>query len=325
MTEKEEKHQPLPVPEDSYKQKYFHLIDTLVSCGSLRLTKQTLICTAVEMGNVDLVERLISKLEVGVNNTEDERHRTLLYIACERGHYDLVKFLLSKGAQQIASSGSDYETPLYVASEKGHYDIVKLLLSKIRNIDETKLGGYTALYGACIEAHIPVIELLLHSGARVIEPSDEQLSYLELLCYGQSPSQVSWLSRIKIVTLLMSSGGILRPIDIFPNDCPLEFRLVTDHLPMVILYERLRLKLLGRQVRARSATLRHLTIKGYPTALFSIVQLITKAIPWDLQMMIVLKVIRGRVREGDRAERTKITTVKKYLWRSGGRHTTITY
>jgi glycerophosphodiester phosphodiesterase len=94
---------------------------------------------------------------------------TLLVIALQSGFTEIVQLLV---ATNIGINGrSKYEeSGLYIAARSGREDCVKILIEALssRKIDMDVLEtiyGWTPLFIACVEGHLPIVELLLRGGA----------------------------------------------------------------------------------------------------------------------------------------------------------------
>jgi len=129
--------------------------------------KQLLQATLI--GDATTVERLMS-----FNFTS-----TILGIAlsqaCWNGNVRIVYLLLEAGANPNFTNDSDEVTPLSYAIVADHTDVVLLLLNH-PDID-VNANGNIALYSAVNDLNIPMIKLLLRSGANVHMDNDWPLEH----------------------------------------------------------------------------------------------------------------------------------------------------
>ncbi len=91
---------------------------------------------------------------------------TPLHIACLSGNFEIVKYLIKNGANVNAQRTGVYATPLCWADNE---EIAKYLL------DEGATMNDLELYRATREDKIPIIELLLKSGAKINEKEPQYL------------------------------------------------------------------------------------------------------------------------------------------------------
>ena len=118
---------------------------------------------AAEIGNVDIIQRVLSNFMVDMNYMT-EGNGSPLILAARNGHKDVVKLLLDKGAKPNIASLHGI-TPLLWAAWKGHKDIVCLLLDRGADINMAEPNGFTPLHEAGFNGHKEVVQLLLDRGA----------------------------------------------------------------------------------------------------------------------------------------------------------------
>ena len=176
------------------KKGHWSIIRYLISRGARVpvYAQRRIICSACMYGYLDIVKYLISQ---GANvNATDEKGRTLLHIACEQGNLPIIELLISKDAD-ISVKDENGCTPLKVAQKFDYSDIVEYLRSYItvngdkQLIEAAKKGnlqavkfwieeghvapnvhdgdGRTPLHYACEQGYLPIVELLISSGANI--------------------------------------------------------------------------------------------------------------------------------------------------------------
>lgn len=137
--------------------------------------------TVTEDGEKLTVEEQKVVKQMVDTNQKNKKGQTLCWLAAEKGQSALLKKLIQKGA--------DYEikdtqgvSPLMAASIKGHTEVVEYLAHKVRNIDEKRRDGQTALTLA-IEADQPdAVKALIDNGAS----SDAKIKGNTLLMHAAS-------------------------------------------------------------------------------------------------------------------------------------------
>jgi len=100
---------------------------------------------AVEDGDVDTVDTIITEEKVDPNMKERERATYAIIEASRQGHLPIVRLLLEKGAD-INAQGLQKETALMAAVQKGHSDVVRFLVEKGADKTLQNARGKTALY-----------------------------------------------------------------------------------------------------------------------------------------------------------------------------------
>ena len=82
------------------------------------------------------------------------------------GHSDILQFLLEQGAN---ADRSDYVgwTPLHFAAMHNKYECAAVLLRHGVMLDNVTIKGETALWFASMKGHLPIVQLLVQSGADI--------------------------------------------------------------------------------------------------------------------------------------------------------------
>lgn len=114
---------------------------------------ETVLHVAARMGNIDVVEYLLSTSRIAVN-AQDEKGRTALHLACEKGHVDVVKDLISAPLIYVNTRDERRQTPLHLACQRGHLDVVRVLLGNVHiDAEPGDVHGWTPLHFAtCSES-----------------------------------------------------------------------------------------------------------------------------------------------------------------------------
>ncbi|XP_039969967.1 leucine-rich repeat serine/threonine-protein kinase 1 isoform X4 [Bactrocera tryoni] len=107
-----------------------------------------------------LLEALGSEREV-VTNMAPAGANTLLYLASQAGYEGITNRLLDAGADGRSHTVTKY-SPLYVAVHHGYYNIAKLMLERFPElIKQPTVERWLPIHAACINGHIPLLELLI--------------------------------------------------------------------------------------------------------------------------------------------------------------------
>ncbi len=156
---------------------YFLAIATTISCCCYagNNPRQSL-SSAIEAGDLGLVQKYINNGEVGIDDLSDDDLFGVSPIieAAKAGRISLFPYLLEKGAHVDGFSMMD-TTALVELLKKSNkisrMELLKgvtLLLDHDAQVDKLVLGHYTALMVACQYARFPeLIELLIERGANV--------------------------------------------------------------------------------------------------------------------------------------------------------------
>lgn len=178
---------------------------------------------SVDKGDLQRVVMYLSNR--GNPNQVDAKGRSLLARAAYRGHEDIAETLLKAGAS-VDLEDDNAITPLYQASSAGHAAIVRLFVSKSRDINHSDVRGVTALHIAVKKGQTKVVqELCLSSTLEVNKQIREEretalwlacrqghLSIVEVLLYQRAAVDI--IDRHGVTPLLISSDsgypGIVR-------------------------------------------------------------------------------------------------------------------
>ncbi len=163
-------------------------------------------------GNDELVRMLLAhraKVDIGVRCTG-----TPLMEAAEAGHLSTVKILVQHGARLETIDGSE-RRPLDRALRGGNIDVVRYLLNKGARAYVSKLLAYRRMAVAIDHMDLPLIELLIRHGARlVLVNPDLGGSLLAEAAYRSpeycKPEIIEWL-------LAHGAGAVERDTTLWPS------------------------------------------------------------------------------------------------------------
>ncbi|KAI9689743.1 MAG: hypothetical protein M1822_009625 [Bathelium mastoideum] len=100
---------------------------------------RTPLAVASELGDVEIVERLVQSGSLESVNLRDENGRTAIWYAARKGNAQIVRILLRNAAANPDIPDSSDYTPLAVAGWKGHEEVVRLLAWQNNNPNGTLL------------------------------------------------------------------------------------------------------------------------------------------------------------------------------------------
>ena len=128
--------------------------------------KKTALHWAIKKGHLDIVRMLIKNKGKDINiNLQDNQGYTPLNTACANGHKGVVEALLKRGGINVNLQNNQGYTPLIKACIYGYKDVVKALLEwddwEDIDVNLQDNQGYTPLINACFYNHKGVVEALL--------------------------------------------------------------------------------------------------------------------------------------------------------------------
>ncbi|KAK3593681.1 hypothetical protein CHS0354_013578 [Potamilus streckersoni] len=199
---------------------------------------ETILHSAVERGQVDLVQALVEISLVDVNVETGLGYRnapsprpagyTALHIAVQKCFTDIVKILCVNGANPN-KCGSDLKFPIHIAAENGDVEILKILLSAGANESVLEKMENTPLHVAVYSKtpnQVQVVEMLAKLGTGINNYNSQGMAPLHIAaCLSipqvvdtllQNGSKISLQSRRKGETALViaASTGHLETINL---------------------------------------------------------------------------------------------------------------
>ena len=142
------------------------------------LRSLTLLAEAVKANFVEVVRVLI---QAGFDlNARDDQGETALHVAARFGHSDCARLLLAttnlrRANLEIAEKTYGW-TPLFVACVDGHVPIVEILIDAGADIERLDSSGWTPKEHAALRGHIDIATRLADATAELASDSDTSTS-----------------------------------------------------------------------------------------------------------------------------------------------------
>ena len=128
--------------------------------GPVQPDKESHLHTAVRLGRVDDIQRIIEEKIVDINNT-NANHETPLHLSCALGNKNIVHILISNGAD-IYKKDIFNNAPIHRAVSKRHIDIMDyLIIDCACNPNIKGCQGRTLLHFACGIGNVEFITTLI--------------------------------------------------------------------------------------------------------------------------------------------------------------------
>ncbi|KAF5581731.1 ankyrin protein [Fusarium pseudocircinatum] len=181
------------------------MVECLVSHGAdpSRPDYETPLHIAVDWGNFEMVEIILSSRLFTDIDAKGEKEYTALGIAATTGRLDIVSMLLDHGADPNMRNGpQNSSAPLHIAANKGHQSILVELLKRGADPYPETTKESSAFHAACIGGWLDVIETFLE----VVDDVDELVNF-EWGWAGTPLKAAASGGRLDTVKLLLSKGA----------------------------------------------------------------------------------------------------------------------
>jgi glycerophosphodiester phosphodiesterase len=132
--------------------------------SSRRISRSGAVLLLATQSNLPSIVTLL--VEAGVDvNYQDEQGETALHVAAQFGHEECAKALL-KGSVHFKTDVDVAEktfgwTPLFIACVDGHLPVVELLVAAGADMERCDLSGWTAKEHAALRGHINIVQCLI--------------------------------------------------------------------------------------------------------------------------------------------------------------------
>lgn len=118
---------------------------------------------------LDAERRMAPNISKSAAARRSSKSAAVLAIATKANFFDIVRLLVQAGVD-INYQDEQGDTALHVAARFGHVDCARLLLegSELQKADMElceKTYGWTPLFIACVDGHLPIVNLLIEAGA----------------------------------------------------------------------------------------------------------------------------------------------------------------
>ncbi|CAL8094044.1 unnamed protein product [Calicophoron daubneyi] len=138
--------------------------------------------SAAAMGDMNRLDRLLSKSNVDVN-TQDKYGYTALHYAARNNQLEACVKLLQSGADVFRATSSDGATAAHRAAFAGHLSVLQLLLAKGGESLSltTDHDGQTCLHSACRGNQVNTVQWLSANYPRLTKMKDDKGRFPALL------------------------------------------------------------------------------------------------------------------------------------------------
>jgi ankyrin repeat protein len=153
------------------------IVQALVEKAEIRInqttnTGATALWGAVAKGQIDVVLVMLDHEDIDINQAT-KNGVPPVGCACAMGFLDTVQVLLVRTEIQLNQTSNKGETPLHLACQKGRVDVVQLLLARKKiQINQANHKGETPLNMACQNGHVCVVRVLLENSVECFSGND---------------------------------------------------------------------------------------------------------------------------------------------------------
>ena len=193
--------------------------------GPVQADKESPLHTAVRLGRLDDIQKIIEEKIIDINDT-NVNHETPLHLSCALGHKHIVHILISNGAD-IYMKDFFNNAPIHRAVSQGHIDTVDYLITLCAcNPNIKGYQGRTLLHFACAIGNIKLVTTLIEKYG---------ISPMATDAVNQTPLHIAAShGQEEVVRLLITNYNLA--VDCRSNDklSPLHLACYCGHVPLVI-------------------------------------------------------------------------------------------
>lgn len=165
------------------------VLKQVIKCGSIEILQkchhfgyyfnsaddegQSILCSAIEAGRVNVIQYLIKNCNTYVNMVDHFGESPLMFAIIKGSSIEIIKCLLQNGSS-VFTEAYDMATPLYLAVNENRLAVSELLLKHGSPVDAPDTDGLTPFHIAVKNQSIDMVRLLHKYGAstdRMIESS----------------------------------------------------------------------------------------------------------------------------------------------------------
>ena len=156
----------------------------------------SLLHEAAYVGSERVVDWVVER--GGKLGVETDSRLTPFWVACEAGHLRVARKLVASGAD-VEKRDMDNQSALFIACRNGRLDVVEYLLGLgVFDVDERDEFGRGLLDVACLGGHMDVVNMLLEKGgAKLDVEGPDAFGLVTFACMGGS---------VEIIGLLVEKG-----------------------------------------------------------------------------------------------------------------------
>ena len=194
--------------------------------GPVQADKESPLHTAVRLGRLDDIQRIIEEKVIDINDT-NANHETPLHLACALGHKHIVHILITNGADMYKKDIFN-NAPIHRAVSQGHIDAVDYLITVCAcNPNIKGYQGRTLLHFACGTGNSKMISTLIEKCG---------ISPMATDAVNQTPLHIAAShGQEEVVCLLVTNYNLTATIDCRSNDklSPLHLACYCGHKSVV--------------------------------------------------------------------------------------------
>ncbi|KAF2496339.1 GDPD-domain-containing protein [Lophium mytilinum] len=143
------------------------------------VSKSGAVLALATQSNFVAIVRLLVDAGVDVNY-QDEQGETALHVAARFGHHECAEALVNGSENQKAdvdiSEKTFSWTPIFIACVDGHLPIVELLIAAGADLERPDLSGWTAKEHAALRGHLEIAERLAEVSPTRAQPTSDSSS-----------------------------------------------------------------------------------------------------------------------------------------------------
>ena len=196
-------------PEIGYLEAALLLLEAKAKIDQLDFSGGTPLWIAAELGNVDIVHRLV---EAGAFKNQEATHfdgATPLIVAACKGHLEMVRFLVEVGAVKYYGNEDGRSNSIVHCSwhSTGYLEIVTFLVEAGAAKDQAANDGATPLFAAAQEGQLETVRFLVEVGAATDQATKDGSTPLLIAAKEGHLNIVRLLVQMPIVMQRQRSNG----------------------------------------------------------------------------------------------------------------------
>lgn len=167
--------------------------DIAVNAPDPRFPDRSALIWAVEAESTEILQLLLSREDLDVNQRTKDDQRTALFFAAYLGKDEAADLLLGYPSIDIEVKDCLGQTPLHLASLIGHVNLIERLLRHGANVEAHDRFGDLPITNAVDEGHLECVKLLLNYGAANSVKDHKGRTLLHLASIKGRPNVLQYL------------------------------------------------------------------------------------------------------------------------------------